>query len=66
MAQVFSCEFCEISKNTFFTEHLLTTPSLNEVVVRIYFIIHRRKHKEGFYPETLLFLKVELSRLSVH
>ena len=21
-AQVFSCEFCEISKNTFFTEHL--------------------------------------------
>ena len=25
LAQVFSCEFCEISKNTFFTEHLLTT-----------------------------------------
>ena len=23
LAQVFSCEFCEISKNTFFTEHLL-------------------------------------------
>ena len=22
MAQVFSCEFCEISTNTFFTEHL--------------------------------------------
>ena len=22
LAQVFSCEFCEISKNTFFTEHL--------------------------------------------
>ena len=25
LAQVFSCEFCEISKNTFFTEHLRTT-----------------------------------------
>ena len=22
LAQVFSCEFCDISKNTFFTEHL--------------------------------------------
>ena len=27
MAQVFSCEFSEISKNTFFTEHLRTTAS---------------------------------------
>ena len=27
LAQVFSCEFCEISKGTFFTEHLLTTAS---------------------------------------
>ena len=25
VAQVFSCKFCEISKNTFFTEHLRTT-----------------------------------------
>ena len=24
---MFSCEFCEISKNTFFTEHLRTTAS---------------------------------------
>ena len=28
LAQVFSCEFCEISKNTFFTEHLWTTTSI--------------------------------------
>ena len=28
-AQVFSCEFCEISKNTFFTEHLWTTASVS-------------------------------------
>ena len=25
LAQVFSCEFCEISKNTFFTEHVWAT-----------------------------------------
>ena len=31
LAQVFSCEFCEISKNAFFTEHLWTTPCRNEV-----------------------------------
>ena len=27
LAQVFSCEFCETVKNTFFTEHLWTTTS---------------------------------------
>ena len=27
LAEVFSCEFCEISKNTFFTEHLCATAS---------------------------------------
>ena len=27
LVQVFSCEFCEIFKNTFFTEHLRTTAS---------------------------------------
>ena len=25
---MFSCEFCDISKNTFFTEHLWVTASL--------------------------------------
>ena len=28
LAQVFSCEFCEISKNTFFTEHLATVSEM--------------------------------------
>ena len=28
LAQTFSCEFCEISKNTFFTEHLQATASV--------------------------------------
>ena len=27
--QVFSCEVCEIFKNTFFTEHLRATASVN-------------------------------------
>ena len=27
LTQVFSCEFCEISKNTLFTEHMRTTAS---------------------------------------
>ena len=28
LTQVFTCEFCEISKNTFLTEHLRTTASI--------------------------------------
>ena len=28
LAHVFSCEFCEISKNTSFTEHLWATVSI--------------------------------------
>ena len=35
MVQVFSCEFCEISKNSFFTEHLRVTAS--EVSLKIIF-----------------------------
>ena len=30
LAQVFSCEFCEIFGNTFFTEHLRTTASVRK------------------------------------
>ena len=30
LAQVFSCEFCEISKNTYFIEHLWATASEQE------------------------------------
>ena len=32
LTQVFSCEFCEISKNTFFTEHLRATASEMEKI----------------------------------
>ena len=34
LAQVFSCEFCEISKNNFFTEHLQTTTSVHTPLLR--------------------------------
>ena len=30
LTQVFSCQFCEISKNIFFTEHVWTTASVPE------------------------------------
>ena len=32
VAEVFYCEFCEISKNTFFTEHLWATASVFAVL----------------------------------
>ena len=44
LAQVFSCEFCEIFKNTFFTEYIWMTASddlKNEIIEteRIYLLI---------------------------
>ena len=44
LAQVFSCEFCEIFKNTFFTEYIWMTASddlKNEIIEteRIYLFI---------------------------
>ena len=35
LAQVFSCEFCEISKNTFFTEHLWATASVLPTLLKL-------------------------------
>ena len=43
LAQVFSCEFCEISKNTFFTEHPLTIAS--SVTMESYELVKRQPHK---------------------
>ena len=41
LTQMFSCEFCEISKNTFFTEHLWVTASRSIydqfIVLNLYF-----------------------------
>ena len=33
LTQVFSCEFCQISKNTFFTEHLRATASATAIAL---------------------------------
>ena len=40
MAQVIFCEFCEISKNTFFTEHFRPTAS-EEKTNEVFTIINR-------------------------
>ena len=41
--KVFSCEFFEISKNSFFTEHLWTTASKNKpfILLILFYIIYR-------------------------
>ena len=43
LAQVFSYEFCEISNNTFFTEHLWTTASVNDVFGFCYWFFEMNK-----------------------
>ena len=52
LAQVFSSEFCEISKNTFFTEHLLVAASI------IFNIIHKKINWIEFSPNFYLRDKV--------
>ena len=39
LALVFSCKFCEFSKNTFFTEHVRTTASICKTLIMIMIII---------------------------
>ena len=43
LAQVFSCEFCDVSKNTFFAEHLLATASVLNSLLRLrgrFYLMH--------------------------
>ena len=48
LAQVLSCEFCEISKNTFFTEHLSTTAfDLASKMLVLQGIRHKRGSKSS-------------------
>ena len=44
LAQVFSCEFCEIFKNTFFTEHPRATAS-------VYLKAHRQIPKKRYFEK---------------
>ena len=41
LAQLFSCEFCKISKNTFFTEHLRTTALLQRSLLVLFSSVNR-------------------------
>ena len=45
LEQVFFCDFCEISKNTFFTEHLWTTASGYRIMVTVINLVRTRCHK---------------------
>ena len=45
LAQVFPCEFCEISKNTFFTEHHQMTALVATVLKVCNFIKKRLQHR---------------------
>ena len=47
LPQVFSCEFCEISKNTFSTEHLLATASLTPLRKR------KMQYFSNLYPKLI-------------
>ena len=38
LAQAFSCEFCEIYKNIFFTEHLPVTVSVVWPIIIVFFL----------------------------
>ena len=42
VANVFSCEFCEISRNAFFTEHVWTTASISNISGNVLLIEHDR------------------------
>ena len=51
LAQVFSCEFCEVSKNTFFTEHPWSTASVimrrQNTSLQSAFLIKFYEHEEN-------------------
>ena len=45
LTRVLFCEFCEISKNTFFTEHLWTTASINKKTEKVVKCKYSNTHK---------------------
>ena len=59
LAQVFSFEFCEISKNNFFTEHLRATASdhsLHSRTLKDLRVYHMSKHEKLYSNLTIYFL----------
>ena len=48
LAQVLSCEFCEISKNTFFTEHVWATASISQnLLIMLFGFLEQNIHTRG-------------------
>ena len=64
MAQVFSCEFCEIVENSFFTEHLWTTAFKNEVTGN-YSANFTPVNNLFYFIDILLFVKLQLFEFHV-
>ena len=48
LAQVSSCEFCEISKKTFFTERLWVAASVTEVLIKVMWKVSIKFGKVAF------------------
>ena len=57
LTQVFSCEFCKIFKNTFFTELLRTTASADDEIIKWNFIFKWKTYKKKCCIESILFQK---------
>ena len=50
LTQVFSCEYCEIFKNTYFKEHLQTAASRTCQVCQVLFAVHQ----QIFYQKVII------------
>ena len=63
LAQVFSCEFCEIYKNTLFTEHLWTTAFANHGGINhnLYFYKYLRPGNSAIWHLSIIFVVVNES-----
>ena len=64
-AQVFSCEFCEISKNTFVTEQLWATVSLTNLIRLIGGERKKQSEKGGRKNRIKTPLKITMEKITV-
>ena len=63
---MFSCEVCEISKNTFFTEHFQITASKFCLILRVWFSVIGLNYAEYQKISTLLlFIIIALFKVGV-
>ena len=63
LAHVFSCEFCEISKNTFFTEHLRVTRSIKALIKTALLVFAKKINPYSKRNENLISFSGRLSLL---